>query len=407
MADHIDADAFIRGTGRLDRSSGWKQSAQRFLLNRLTEISILQKAVQDGVYQPDKGGKFRIRENGHERIIHAMTPRDAVLQHVLADEILIPTLRRYLIYDNGASLKGKGISFTRRRFEEHLRWHYRRYGTDGYILLIDFRKYFDNIRHDNALRLVGEKIHDDMVMDIMRRIFKTYEVDISYSDDKDIERKVFNSLEYQRIDKDLLIGRRYMRKSISIGSQISQIIGVFYPTLIDTYCKTVKRIHCYDAYMDDRIIIHPNKNFLRCLLKDIEQIAGSLGIFINHRKTQIIKLSHGFTWLKTRYILTNTGKIIRKLPRDAIRREKRRIKKIMQLVEAGKMTEEQARMQYKSWRGDKKRYHAHRTLRNMDKLFSEEMKKHGRKCKKDTGNPDGNPAAEKSVERRYIRHRRL
>lgn len=407
MTNRIDADAFIRGTGRLDRSSGWKQSAQRFLLNRLTEVSTLQKAVQDGAYQPDKGGKFRIRENGHERIIHAMTPRDAVLQHVLADEILIPTLRRYLIYDNGASLKGKGISFTRRRFEEHLRWHYRRYGTEGYILLIDFRKYFDNIRHDTALRLVGEKIHDDMVMDILRRIFETYEVDVSYTDDKDIEQKVFNSLKYQRIDKDLLTGRRYMRKSISIGSQISQIIGVFYPTLIDMYCKTVKQVHCYDAYMDDRIIIHPSKDFLRDLIKDIEQIAGSLGIFINHRKTQIIKLSNGFTWLKTRYILTDTGRIIRKLPRDAIRREKRRIKKIMQLVEVGELTEEQARMQYKSWRGDKMRYHAHRTLRNMDKLFIEEMKKHGRKCKKDAGNPDGNPAAEKSAERRHIGHRRL
>lgn len=407
MTDRIDADAFIRGTCRLDRSSGWKQSAQRFLLNRLTEVSALQKSVHDGGYQPDKGGKFRIRENGHERIIHAMTPRDAVLQHVLADEILIPTLRRYLIYDNGASLKGKGISFTRRRFEEHLRWHYRRYGTKGYILLIDFRKYFDNIRHDTALRLVREKVHDDMIMDILRRIFKTYEVDISYRDDEDIEQKVFNSLEYQRISKDLLTGKRYMRKSISIGSQISQIVGVFYPTLIDTYCKTVKQVHCYDAYMDDRIIVHPSKDFLRGILKDIEQIASSLGIFINHRKTQIIKISHGFTWLKTRYILTDTGKVIRKMPRDAARREKRRLKKIMQLVEAGKLTKEQAWAQYKSWRGDKKRYRAHRTLRNMDKLFLREMKRHGRKCKKDAGNPDRNPAVEESAECRHVGHRRL
>lgn len=398
----FDADAFIRATYRLDRSSGWKQSAQRYLLNRLTEISALQKAVQDGTYQPDKGGKFRIRENGRERIIHAMTPRDAVLQHALADEILIPALKRYLIYDNGASLKSKGISFTRRRFEEHLRWHYRRYGTDGYILLIDFRKYFDNIRHDTALRLAGEKIKDPMVMDILRRIFKEYEVDISYTDDKEIEKKVFNSLEYQRINKDLLTGRRYMRKSISIGSQISQIIGVFYPTLIDTYCKTMKGIHCYDAYMDDRIIIHPNKDFLRGLLKDIEQIASSLGIFINHHKTQIVKLSHGFTWLKTRYILTDTGKIIRKMPRDAIRREKRRIRKIYQLVEEGKLTERQAWEQYKSWRGDKKRYHAHKTLRNMDKLFFREMTENGRKCKKSAGNPNGNPEAEESAECRHI-----
>lgn len=374
MTRNIDADAFIRGTCRLERSSGWKQSAQRFLLNRLTEVSNLQKDVLTGTYQPDQGGKFRIHENGHERIIHAMTPRDAVLQHVLTDEVLIPALRRYLIYDNGASLKGKGISFTRRRFEEHLRWHYRRYGTDGYILLIDFRKYFDNIRHDTALRLAAEKIPDSIIISILQKIFKTYEVDVSYTNNKDIEKEVFNSLEYQHISKELLTGRRYMRKSISIGSQISQIIGVFYPTLIDNYCKTVKGIRCYDAYMDDRIIIHPDKEYLKRLLKEIETIAGQLGITINKKKTQIVKISHGFTWLKTRYILTDTGKIIRKIPRDAVKRERRRIKKIKQLVETGELTEKQAWVQYKSWRGDKKWYHAHRTLRDMDKLYKELMK---------------------------------
>ena len=78
MTKNIDADAFIRGTCRLERSSGWKQSAQRFLLNRLTEVSNLQKDVLTGTYQPDQGGKFRIHENGHERIIHAMTPREGM-----------------------------------------------------------------------------------------------------------------------------------------------------------------------------------------------------------------------------------------------------------------------------------------------------------------------------------------
>lgn len=42
----------------------------------------------------------------------------------------------------------KDISFTRKRFEQHLHEYYRKYGTNnGYILLIDFSKYYDNIRH--------------------------------------------------------------------------------------------------------------------------------------------------------------------------------------------------------------------------------------------------------------------
>lgn len=378
MIEKLDGDAYIRACKRLEKSAGWKYSAQQYLMNRLTELSALKKDVDAGRYEPQNGTSFHTVENGHERIITAMRPRDAVLQHALADEIMIPTLKKYLIHDSGASLKGKGIAFTRRRFEEHLRWHYRRYGTEGYILVIDFRKYFDNIRHDTALRLISEKIHDERVMKLIRKIFDSYRIDVSYSDDADIDDEVFDSLAYQRIPKSLKTGKRYIRKSIGIGSQISQIVGIFYPTRIDTYCKTIKGIHCYDVYMDDRVITHPSKEYLKDLLKEIEDIAGKFGIFINHRKTQIVKLSHGFTWLKTRYILTASGKIIRKIPRKSVTRERRTMKHMAKLAGNHEIEWDDLKEQYKSWRGDKKRYNAYYTLKNMDKLYKELMEMKGK-----------------------------
>ena len=378
MIEKLDGDAYIRACKRLEKSAGWKYSTQQYLMNRLTELSALKKDVDAGRYEPQNGTSFHTVENGHERIITAMRPRDAVLQHALADEIMILTLKKYLIHDSGASLKGKGIAFTRRRFEEHLRWHYRRYGTEGYILVIDFRKYFDNIRHDTALRLISEKIHDERVMKLIRKIFDSYRIDVSYSDDADIDDEVFDSLAYQRIPKSLKTGKRYIRKSIGIGSQISQIVGIFYPTRIDTYCKTIKGIHCYDVYMDDRVIIHPSKEYLKDLLKEIEDIAGKFGIFINHRKTQIVKLSHGFTWLKTRYILTASGKIIRKIPRKSVTRERRTMKHMAKLAGNHEIEWDDLKEQYKSWRGDKKRYNAYYTLKNMDKLYKELMEMKGK-----------------------------
>lgn len=399
MIERLDGDAYIRACKRLEKSAGWKYSTQQYLLNRLTNISELKKSVDAGAYQPGKGSEFRTVENGHERIITAMKPRDAVFQHALADEIMVPILKKYLIYDSGASLKDKGIAFTRRRFEEHLRWHYRRYSTEGYALMIDFRKYFDNIRHDKALKLISDKIPDKQVIELIRRIFDSYKIDVSYSDDANIENKVFNSLEYQKIPKELKIGERYIRKSIGIGSQISQIIGVFYPTQIDTYCKTIKRIHCYDVYMDDRIAIHPNKEYLKELLFEIEEIADNLGIFINHRKTQIVKLSHGFTWLKTRYIITDSGQIVRKAPRKSVTRERRVVKHMAQLAEDDVITWTDLEKQYMSWRGAKKRYDVYHTLQRIDKLYREVMANGHRKSKSDS---DGNPAAEESAECRHI-----
>lgn len=160
MINKLDADAYIRACRRIEKSAGWKYGTQRFIINRLSEISRLEKAVQRGRYKPESGQSFVSVENGKRRLIKSLAPADAVCQHALTDEVLTPALRRYLIYDNGAGLKGRGISFTRRRFEEHIRWFYRRHGRNGYLLKIDFRKYFDNIRHDRMDLLFKELLEN-------------------------------------------------------------------------------------------------------------------------------------------------------------------------------------------------------------------------------------------------------
>ena len=160
-----------------------------------------------------------------------------------------------------------------------------------------------------------------------------------------------------------------MAKSMGIGSPLSQIAGIFLPLEIDTYCKTMIGLHCYDAYMDDRVIIHRSKDYLWRLLSEIKAIAKSLGVFIHEDKTQIIKLSHGFTFLKTKYIITKTGRIIRKIPRDVVTIQRRKMKKLAQFVVDGELSYRAFCSQYEGWRGDKKRYDAYNTLDGMDKLY--------------------------------------
>lgn len=386
---NIKAEDYIKAAAKLARSSGWKYQSQRFLLNRLTEISRLKKETQSGNYRPGTGSVFRINENGHERLVKSMVPRDAVFQHALCDSVIIPMVKERIIHDNGAGLKGRGLSFTRRRFEEHLRWHYRRYGREGYALIIDFSKYFDNIRHGIAAGQLKKILHDEELDRVVRRILKTYEVDISYTDDPNVENQVFNSLEYMNVQKKYLVGKRMMKKSLGIGAPVSQIIGILYPTPIDNYVKTVKAVRCYDAYMDDRIILHQSKDFLKALLKNIKEIAKKLGIHVNPRKTQIVKLSHGFTWLKTRYLITSTGKIIKKIPRDVTKRERRKLKRLGEKVRNGEMTIEDYTNQYRSWRGDKRKYNAFHTLTNMD-LYARRQTENGRENKTETSQTAGN-----------------
>lgn len=366
-----DYNALIAAYARVHKVSGWKASAQKAGINLLKVVQDLSSDLNDGTYQAGEGSTFKMCERGNLRLVRALNVRDTIAQQSLCQSLLIPILERYMIYDNGASLKNKGISFTRKRFEMHMHWHYRHFGNEGYALKLDFRKYFDNIDHTLLLQYICDKIPDKKVRIILQHILKSNERDVSYDTRPlaEIMCEPFNSLEHDKIDKNLLTGEKMLPKSLGIGSPLSQIAGIFFPTRIDTYCKTVKSLHCYDAYMDDRIILHPDKAYLKELKKEIETLARTMGLFVHPHKTQIIKLSHGVTFLKTKYLLTETGHIVRRIPHDTLTRQRRKMKRLALLVAAGDLPYSKFTEQYSSWRGDKDRYDAYVSIRQMDDLY--------------------------------------
>ncbi len=50
----------------------------------------------------------------------------------------------------------------------------------------------------------------------------------------------FNKLEYRNIPKKKLTGKKWIEKSVNIGDQLSQVIGIYYPYRIDNYVKYVR-----------------------------------------------------------------------------------------------------------------------------------------------------------------------
>lgn len=182
MKDYTDANNLIAGFNKANKVSSWKYKTQCYRINLLKETCRLQQELRNHTYKQSEGSSFKICEQGHLRLIKALAVRDTVMQQSLTNTVLIPELAKYMIHDNGASLKGKGISFTRRRFEQHLAWHYRRYGREGYILKIDFRKYFDNIPHDKLRQAVAKHIDSKEVLWILDKILEANEQDISYTD---------------------------------------------------------------------------------------------------------------------------------------------------------------------------------------------------------------------------------
>jgi len=313
----------------------WKRSSQLYAYNYLINFNKLVTSLTENTYEQKPFICFQISERGKTRDIRSIHISDRVLQRTLCDEILNPLLKKYLIYDNGASIKEKGIDFTRNRLKAHMEKYYRKYKNNGYALLIDYSKYFDNINHEKLIELLKEKIQSPKVIALVEYLISTFG-----------------------------------EKGVGLGSQLSQTAGIFFPTKLDNYVKTVKGCKYYGRYMDDSYILHPDKKFLQDLLKEYKKIAEDLDIKLNTKKTQIVKINK-ITFLKSRYFFSDTGKVIVKPIQKNITRERKKLKKLYNKVKEGKLSIEKFKEQYKSWRGNILKQNSFNNVKKLDKLFKE------------------------------------
>ena len=350
--------------------SDWKPQVQKFEMNLLTELVRLQKELKERTFKLSPPNEFILNERGKTRVITGDHIRDRVVKRALCDEILIPAIKKYLIHDNGASLKGKGTDFTRDRLETHLRRYYIKNGSNkGYILLGDYTKYFDNIQHGLLMDMFRAVIKDDLAIWLLEKVLEQAMIDVSFMDDvefADCLNIVFNSLDYEKVDKTLLTGEKFMGKHMNIGDQVAQVAGIFYPHRLDNYIKIVEGVKFYGKYMDDFYIIHHDKEYLKELGRKIKIEASKNGIILNENKTMICKLSEYWRYLQIQYALTDTGRIIKKIHPKRLTAMRRKLKKL-----AKKLSEEDFINYYNSWFKNHYKIMSKRQRENMNILFRE------------------------------------
>ena len=350
-----DANNLYRAYKASIKNSKWKETSQKFAMNFLKYIFSIQEDLVYRTLQNGQVDEFLLSERGRVRPITSIQIKDRIIRHVLCDEILSPEVKKRIIYDNGASVKGRGISHQRNRFEVHLHRYYKLYGNEGWILFGDFSKFYDNIIHEIAKRELLKLVDDDEFIDwLLTIIFNGFKIDVSYMSDEEYESCItntFNKLEYRLVSKELLTGEKWMNKSVNIGDQLSQIVGIYYPYRIDNYVKYVRSQKFYGRYMDDWYIMNPNKKELQDLLDNIRVIADELGIHINEKKTHIVKISSTYKYLQVKYTLTKDGKIIKRINPTRVTAMRRKLKKLAIKVENGDIPYENVENMFKGWMG--------------------------------------------------------
>lgn len=316
------------------RGVRWKASVQRFESTQLLKVYEIYLGLMRRNFHSGNFRCFDLYERGHLRHIRSLPIEERTAQRTLCDHSLIPVLTRSFIYDNGACMKGKGIGFAEKRLTAHLQRYYRKHGSDGYALVFDFSKYFDNADHD-----------------VLKSILKS-----SFTDEEIIR------ITSQFIDDFGDVG-------LGLGSQISQVLSLALANRLDHEIKDVQRMKYYVRYMDDGVILCEDKKRLHEVMDAISRVCDELHITLNKKKTRIVKLSRGFTFLKIRYYLQDSGRIVRKIAHSGIKRERRRIKKLRRLCDSGKITLQSVINSTHSWLSHCKRANSYRTRQEMLKRF--------------------------------------
>lgn len=311
----------------------WKDSVTGYEANGLKNTHLLRQSLLNGTYKISGYQRFKVHEP-KEREIVATRLKDRQFQRSLCDNVLYPQITRSFIRDNCACQREKGVDDALDRLTVHLRRYYFKHGPNGWALKCDIRHYFAETPHDVAKAAIRKRLTDQ------RAAYYTDAIIDSFGGDK----------------------------GIGLGSQVSQITELAVLDDLDHYIKERLRIKHYLRYMDDFILIHEDKSVLRAALAEIEKRLSALGLTLNE-KTQILPLKNGVLWLKWRFVLTDTGKVIRKICMKSVVRERRKLRKMAKLAVAGRIPVAAITESFITWKAHAQRGNCRKIVADMQKLY--------------------------------------
>lgn len=307
----------------------------RFEIGNLSKLYDIFSKVKDGKFKIDRYNTFVIFEP-KKREIQTLHYSQRVVQHVICDDLLAPYFTRKAILDNCVCQKGKGMHYALRRFEEKLKKFVHDNGQNGYVLKCDILKYFPSLSHRVLINCIANEIKDERLKSMVVKIIQSFHTRPEFLQRYEIERIEFEG------DKT---GR-----GVPIGNQTSQIFGMFYLDKLDRMIKEKFRVKIYSRYMDDFVIVHKDKNFLKYLLKEITAQLDKLDLSLNSR-TQIFPLKNGLTYLGFRYQISKTGKLIKKVSNKTAKRFRRRTRLIQIAYSEGFIDKTKAMQSLQAYHG--------------------------------------------------------
>ncbi|MFZ1427940.1 MAG: RNA-directed DNA polymerase [Geminicoccaceae bacterium] len=222
IAEIVHWDNLARAFHKAALGRRGRGDVEAFRANLERELAQLQLDLMRGSVAVGRMRLFTIRDP-KLRTIHAPCFRERVLHHAIMARVG-PVLDRTLVFDTYACREGKGTLAAVQRASHHARYHV-------WHAQIDIRAYFASIDHEVLLRLLGRKLKNSALLDLLARIVGAYEAAPG--------------------------------KSLPIGALTSQHLANFYLGGADRVLLETSRVAGFVRYMDDLVWWADNRAIAR------------------------------------------------------------------------------------------------------------------------------------------------
>ena len=266
--------------------------ALEFELHYETECIDLWNEINNRSYTLKPSTAFIVRDPV-QREIFASHFRDRVVHHLIARR-LTPILERVLIHDVYSSRKWKGTHYGIKRVDHFMRSCSENYSRDAYVLKLDISGFFMSIDREILWKKVETlimKYVDSDEQEIMLYLIRS----ILFTDVREWAIIAWDRIDWVWLphNKSLFYARPWC--GLPIGNLTSQLFANIYMHSDDTFVKKTLNMKHYWRYVDDFILVHQDKKYLKLCIPLIRDfLREQLWLTLHPRK---IYLQHISKWV--------------------------------------------------------------------------------------------------------------
>jgi hypothetical protein len=272
-------------------------NALQFELRYEEHLFALWEEIRDRKYQIGRSICF-INFKPVQREIFAADFRDRIVHHLIF-QYLNPIVEPGFLKDSYSCRKGKGTHYGIGRVKSFMRGCTHNFTREAWVLKMDILGYFMRIDRQLLFDRIQKKVIGYQLPMKCEKSLLLYLLEKVIFHDPTAHCLIKGqATDWHGLPPSKSLFHAPPGKGFPIGNLTSQLFGNIYLSPLDHFVKEDLGIRYYGRYVDDFLLVHPDRNFLKACVPMIRSfLADHLQLELHPRKIYLQEVSKGVAFL--------------------------------------------------------------------------------------------------------------